>query len=182
MKKHIYPTIFVLLSTASFVWADIDSKKLLQSIFPITNSRKTITRELSKPIDFEQPIVAIKQSAKKQDILLAQTSFAQTQSDAAPITVAAKVELPVQQSVQQTAVAVESTVSRKGMVVANGWIEGHHMYSGLIIPGCDAAIDEEYGSDLPERIYCKSKDEGTVYKARSSESNPHNKGYLWNYR
>ncbi|MFZ4859312.1 MAG: hypothetical protein ACOYL3_23285 [Desulfuromonadaceae bacterium] len=182
MKKDICSVVAIIFSSVSFVWADIDSKKLLQSIFPITNSRKTITRELSRPIDFERPIIAIKQSAIKQDILLAQTSFAQTQSDAAPSTVAAKVELPVQQSVQQTAVAVEPTVSRKGMVVANGWIEGHHMYGGLIIPGCDDAIAEEYGSDLPERIYCKSKDEGTVYKARSSESDPHSKGYLWNYR
>lgn len=181
MKKYSCLAFVVLLSSASFVRADIDSKRLIQSIFHSFDTKKMLAREISKPMVFEKDVVLANKPNQKP-LLIAQSFAAAIQNDAMPIVIGKKTEL-LPQTIEPPVAVKESLVpQRKNIVAADVWIRDHHLYGGLIITGCDEAVDREYGSDLPEILLCKCNEEGTVYRARSAESDPHSRGYIWNYR
>lgn len=181
MKKQIHTAIVVTLSSATLVWADIDSKRLLESIFPTLSTKKTIAREISRPLQIEKPVIA-SATPINRPVLLAQAPDVGTQNDASPIAIVNTPE-PLPEPVKLTFVEkIEPPPRRNKPVEANVWIREHHQNGGLVIPGCDDAIDREYGEDLPDVILCRSRDEGTLFVARSNETDPYSKGYAWNYR
>jgi len=182
MKKHVYMALVVILSSATFSLADIDSKILFQSIFPSFNTKKMIVKEISKPLMFAQPIVEAKKPIEKTT-RLAQLHVIDTQNDSEPIMIDTKIEL-LPQSVERTDVVKEPISQKENILVATSWVRSPGRSNGFELFGCDDAVYREYGStDLPSELLCRLPDDwDTVYKANSSITGPWRFSYVWNYR
>lgn len=182
MKNHVYTALVIMLSSATFVWADIDSKRLFQSIFPSFNTKKMIAREISKPLVFAQPIIKANKTIGKHT-RLAQLHVAGSQNDSAPVMIDTKIEL-FPQTVESTVVVKEPMSQKENILVATSWDRSPGRSYGFELFGCDDAVYREYGStDLPNELLCRLPDDlGTVYKANSSITGPWRFSFVWNYR